>query len=222
MQLTRKRLAIFFLLALAVFAGSQPLAQSLVDSTTTFTIQPQDSILRVYVGRAGPLARMGHNHVVHSRELSGEIILEPDFTNSSASFSFPVSSFVVDDTEERQRAGDGFESQPDESAISGTRDNMLGEDVLNASAYPEITINVSPGDTQQEPQVFTVEIGLLGSSFTQELPASLSVNDNTLNLSASFSLEHEDLGLSPFSALGGALRVAETIDFELSITARAE
>lgn len=191
-------------------------------SSTVYNIDSENSILRVFVGRAGPLARLGHNHVVHTRDLSGEIELASNPMDSSAAFSFPVSSFVVDDQSERDRAGDGFESQPGESAIEGTRENMMGEDVLNGDVFGTIAIAASPVSITDTQWQLAVDINFQDSTFSQQIPAQVTVAESQIDVTATFTLEHEDLGLSPFSALGGSLRVAESIDFELQVRATAQ
>ena len=192
---------------------------ALAQQADVYTIDSNNSILRVYVGRAGVLARMGHNHVVHTRELSGQVLVADDPMRSSAFFSFPVSSFVVDDAAERERAGDGYDSQPGSRAIEGTRRNMLGEDLLNAEVFPMIAMRVTPVSVLGEDWSFSVAIDMLGSTFSHEIPARVTINDESVSVSASFTLQHEDLGLSPYSAAGGSLRVAGALDFELQISA---
>lgn len=206
---------------LLVMLSASSLAQEDVEAARVYAIDAENSILRVFVGRAGILARMGHNHVVHTRSLEGEIVLAPDLMNSSATFSFPVDSFVVDDPAERERAGDDFDSQPGESAIAGTRENMLGEDVLNAANYPDISVELVPVSTDSSPWLLDVSISIQGRRHRQEIPAVVEISDSGMRVNASFRLQHDDLGLSPFSAVGGSLRVAETLDFELEVSALA-
>lgn len=210
----------FFLLFTSLLAVPAS-AQSTSADSTVYSIDVETSILRVYVGRAGPLARLGHNHVIHSRELSGQIELAQNQLNSSASFAFPVASFVVDDPAERARAGEGFESEPAQSAIEGTRENMLGEAVLNVVAFGEIAVRATPETITENQWILSVELDFQGSTINLKIPAEIVQTDSRLSVHASFTLDHEDLGLSPFSALGGSLRVAEEIDFELQIEAEA-
>lgn len=203
---------------LSVSANGQPVTET----TTNYAIDSENSILRVYVGRAGLLARMGHNHVMYTREISGQILLAPNLENSSASFSFPVSSLVVDEQSERERAGDGFQSRPSESAIQGTRENMMGEDVLNADAFPAIAATMKVLSVSGDQWLFLVELDFQGSVFSQEIPAQVELSGTELSVNASFTIEHGDIGLSPFTAVGGMLRVAEAMDFELQIVATAQ
>lgn len=195
-------------------------AQPATDTSNVYLIDPENSILRVYVGKAGVLARMGHNHVVHTREIAGEITLASDPMNSSAAFSFPVQSFVVDDAGERELAGAEFESQPGESAIAGTRTNMLSESVLNAAEYPEISVRAKPMETTDETWSMALELLFLGQSIDLVVPAQVVMNEGTIEVAATFALDHSDLGLEPFSAVGGSLRVAGQLVFKLNLVAR--
>lgn len=188
----------------------------------TFTIRAPESIVRIYVGRAGLLGGLGHNHVVHTRSLSGSIHLDPELMRSSAQFSFPVVSLVIDDPGERERAGEGFESQPGASAIADTRENMLGPNVLAAADYPDVTVRIDTLETGAGQWLFSAQLGIRGGTVVLELPARLSATADNLLVAAEFTLAHADLGLRPFRAVGGTLRVAEELRFELELQAQRD
>ena len=189
------------LVLIGVFASSV-LAQQPASDFQTFGIDSENSILRIYVGRAGPLARMGHNHVVHTRDLSGEINLAEDPVDSTASFSFPISSFIVDDQSERDRAGEGFDSQPGRRAIEGTRENMLSEAVLNAAVFSMIAADINTISVTDSEWNFAIALDLKGNAVNLELPAEVTINDSEIIIDARFTLNHSDIGLSVFTALG--------------------
>ncbi len=220
--MTRRTFVLIGIFLGGLFANSLHAQQG----DTTFAIDSDNSTLRVYVGRAGPLARMGHNHVVHSNGLTGVINLASDLEESSASFELPLSSFIVDEQSERDRAAadqrEGFDTQPGRRAIEGTRRNMMSEDVLNEELFPTISANISTVSVLEEQWRFNIALNISGNTVELELPAEVNVSEGNINVSASFSLQHEDLGLSVFTALGGSLRVAERLDFELEIQGVAE
>jgi len=207
-----------FFLALA----DNAVAQSSGDATS-YSIDTGSSALRVYVGRDGPLARMGHNHVVRTNEITGEIMLAANQVDSTASFSFPINSFSVDDQDERDRAAaaqrEGFDTQPGRRAIEGTRENMMSTDVLNLSFFPSLSANISTNSVNDNQWDFSVELEIKGNTVELDIPAQVVINDSGLIVHAEFSLQHEDLGMSVFTALGGSLRVHEQLDFELHIEA---
>jgi len=186
-----------------------------------FHILPDRSLLRVFIGRGGLLARLGHNHVVVSRTITGSVFIADAPTRSHASMIIPVKELVVDDPVERARAGAEYKSTPSESDKAATRTNMLKVDVLNGEQYPEIHIDINAIDLNTNPGRFSVVITFKGRQIPLQLPANLSVDGNNLVVDSSFNLDHKDLGLRPFSAVGGALRVAETLGFELHIEADA-
>jgi len=183
----------------------------------TFRVVPEQTILRVMVGRSGLLQRMGHNHVIVNRSLSGTIRIDTRTNLMNARMYIPVSEFLVDDPDERLRAGPDYESVPDARAKSDTHANMLRPEILDAGAYPEILIEVN--DATSTPGQSGVALVLLFKDrlIPLHLPVTMAVNGDRLVLDATFSLDHQQLGLRPFSVLGGALRVSESIDFELHL-----
>ncbi|MDD9890216.1 MAG: YceI family protein [Gammaproteobacteria bacterium] len=223
MNLNKVSTAILILVSMIAASAS---AQQGGEESASYSIDSESSILRVFVGRAGPMARMGHNHVVHTTDLIGQVNLAANAEDSTATFAFPVSSFVVDDQGERDRAAsemrEGFDTQPGRRAIEGTRENMLSEGVLNGTAFTTIAARISTLSVADDEWSFAIALDIVGSTVNLELPARVDVNGSTVTVDASFSLNHEDLGLSVFTALGGALSVAEQLDFELHIEATEE
>ena len=183
----------------------------------TIEIDTGKSILRIYVGRAGLLSRMGHNHVIVSRDISGSIALVPEQNIASAELRIPVQQLIVDDTEERKRAGDDYDSLPTESDKTATRSNMLGPRVLNGEIYPEIIINVEAVSMKENEGDYFITLMLKDQEIALRLPANHTRTGGKLVIDTSFNLEHEDLGLTPYSIMGGMLRVARQIGFELHI-----
>ncbi len=92
------------------------------------------------VYRAGPLARMGHNHVMVNRSLRGEVDLPRDVTAASFHLIVPADAFMVDDTDARREEGPDFAGDVPDDAKAGTLRNMLSPAVLDAAEFPEITV----------------------------------------------------------------------------------
>ncbi len=185
-----------------------------------YHILPEQSVLRILVGRAGPLARMGHNHIVTSRDISGTVFVSDTMEDSYADLLIPVNLLLVDETEERRRAGEAYQAELSEADIAATRKNMLGSELLAGEYYPVIRIRLQLLEYAAGQGSFAVSIRIKDREVTLQLPASLSVETDRLSADTRFDLDHEDLGLQPFSALGGALRVADELGFELQIRAK--
>jgi len=187
-----------------------------------YRIQPEESELVVVVRRSGKLAHLGHNHVVSSRGLSGFVLAAPAPEGSRFDFFFPVASLVVDDPALRAAEGADFSSKPTFADIEGTRANMLGEKLLDAAQFPWILVaGRQRGGNATAPEL---ELQLEVRGVTHVLPAAtrLSYEGNALRAEGELTLSHADLGLVPFSVLGGALGVAPEFLVRYRISARAE
>ncbi|HEY5624348.1 MAG TPA: hypothetical protein VIV14_11355 [Gammaproteobacteria bacterium] len=184
----------------------------------TYAIDPDDTEIRILVYRAGPLANLGHNHVIGARATSGRIALSPELEDSSFELRIPVLGLAVDDPAARAAAGDDFASVPNATDIAGTRDNMLAPGLLDAQQHPFIDVTGRFVQAAPTPQV-ALSIRIKNHVAERIVPVSLTLADGRLAADADFEMTHEQLGLSPFSVMMGALRVAEAIRFQIRLVA---
>ena len=118
-----------------------------------YRVDPGESLVVIEVRRGGSLARLGHDHVVASHDVTGYIA--PG--EGRADLYVALAKLVVDEPELRKEAG--FDTQPSESDIEGTRSNMLGH-VLEAERYPFALIAVTGADAKDKNPVLAVAITL--------------------------------------------------------------
>ena len=76
-----------------------------------YRVDGSRSELRILVYRAGPLARLGHNHVMVNRSLSGTVNLADAPDASEFRLIVPVAGFVVDDAQARHEEGSDFDAR---------------------------------------------------------------------------------------------------------------
>lgn len=184
-----------------------------------YTIDPSKSQLTIRVYREGPLARLGHNHIISTRAIRGEIFVADPLENSSLSLAFDVNDLIVDDKSLRAVAGPNFESEVSEKDRTGTRDNMLSTPVLDVSNYPEISVR-SLTVTGAVPELtLGVEIGLRGTGTQISIPVRVDIVDDHLAAHSAFSVSQTELGMQPFSVMMGALRVKDQLDLEINVIA---
>ena len=198
----------------APFYASEP-------ADAVYRVVPARSALIVKVYRAGPLAALGHNHVVTSASTDGFVYLADDLANARADFIVPVESFVVDDPAARTAAGPDFATQPTASDIAGTREHMLGSDLLDAAAFPYISVHVAPAHVGAQSTRVNVSIDVHGKTATLPVDVEWHRTGDQLSIVAEFSVDHATLGLAPYSLFGGALRVADSIDVRIALVAEA-
>ncbi len=182
-----------------------------------FIIDTELSVLKIHVGRAGLLSGLGHEHLISNRAISGTLSMDTRTGQAAAHMSIPVLQMVVDDAAEREQAG--YPAIADESARTGTRDNMRGADVLDSTRWPEVIIDARySGEIGGNHQVAII-LTFRGKPVPLQLPATVTITDGKLMVDSRFNLGHKQLGLQPVSAFGGVIRVAETLEFELHLEA---
>jgi len=178
-----------------------------------FRVDSRESLVVIEVRRSGSLARLGHDHVVASHEVGGYIA--PD--EGRADLYVALARLAVD--EAALRAEVGFDTQPGESDIEGTRANML-EKVLEAEKFPFALIGVSGANTMRGDVTLNVAITLHGSTRTLQVPAEIEADAEKMSVSGRFSFDQTDFGITPYSLLGGAIAVQNRVDLRFRIIAR--
>lgn len=187
-----------------------------------YRIIREQSDIRFLVFRAGALAALGHNHVVQPTQLEGEISVAGDLEHSTLALTIPLTALRVDDPAARATEGEGFDTQPDDEAIAGTRRNMLGAKVLDAEHFPLIEIrSVAVAGTTPAPEV-RMRITLHGVAREITVPVVLNFRNGQLLAQAKFGIDQTDFGITPMSVLGGALQVANQVQVKLNLVADKE
>jgi hypothetical protein len=170
------------------------------------------------VYRGGLLESHGHNHVLISRDLSGDVHLPPDRRGGSFEVSLPVVTLAIDEPAARREEGAGFESEPSAADIEGTRGNLLGTRVLNAAAFPRLT--VSGIGSGAGPETVDARIEVAGRIAAITLPVRVAATADELTASGEFVISQTTLGLTPFSVALGALQVRDEIRIRFRIVAQ--
>lgn len=203
---------------LPVIHGNQALPENFHQGGQLFVIDSLHSEIRLLVYRDGPLARLGHNHVITGK-LAGEIYVAESLASSGFRIEIPVQSLEVDLPGPRSEEGADFASVVSESAREGTRRNMLGAALLDAVQFPEITIQSATLQGSAEQMQVSALILIHGRLQTLHFPAQVQYGKEQIVITSSFSVLQSGLGLQPFSILGGALRVRDAMDIRVRIVA---
>ena len=218
-------LAVGFVLLLAGCAGPEP-ATGLGEKTawqppadtSRWQVDHENSELELRVYRAGPLASFGHNHIIEF-PLNGVVYRGDDIASSGFRLVVPLQRAVIDRPAARAAAGEEFSKEISSQARSGTRENMLGPDLLDAASHREIVIE-SVSISGSSPDIMaTLRIRLKGKVFERAFAARSSDEGDRLFIDAHFTLTQSGLGLEQYSALGGGLKVRDDFDAWLHIEA---
>ena len=178
---------------------------------TRYQIDPNASELLVLVYRAGPMASLGHNHVVSTHSMQGWAVFDGNAASASFALTIPVADFAVDDPTLRANEGSDFEEQVNDDARSGTLHNMLGPAVLNAADFPAVkitSVSLSPAAGALRARV---AIHIAGHDSTIDVPFALQTSPHRLVGHGEFTVTQSSLGLTPFSIFLGALKVQDEL-----------
>ncbi|HEX7034502.1 MAG TPA: YceI family protein [Pseudomonadales bacterium] len=181
------------------------------------------SSIHVHVYRAGALAERGHNHVIGAGALEGAVLV-PTRGRDGARFDLvvPVGELEVDEAEVRRALGHTFGSAVDDEARAGTRANMLGPRVLDGERFPFVAVSSRELVGELPKLVITAALTVRDVTREQRVPVDVRLTGDELVAEGAFAIRQSDFGIEPFSALGGLLRVEDTLTIEFRLVARSE
>jgi hypothetical protein len=177
-----------------------------------FRIDPAASLVLIEVHRGGSLARLGHDHVVASHDVQG--FVAPNAKR--ADLYLRLDRLVVDEPALRKQAG--FDTQPTEEDIAGTRRNMLSS--MEAGTFPFALVHIVRSEGRSE-QAFDVTVTVHGVERTVQAPVQVEMSATAVVASGRIALKQTDFGITPLSVLGGAIQVQDEVNVRFAIRAAA-
>jgi polyisoprenoid-binding protein YceI len=184
-----------------------------------YRIDAARSLLTIRVFRGGALAAAGHNHVIASHDLEGQVDRAPALERSAVSVRIPVARLAIDEPALRAVAGAEFAAEVPESARDGTRRNLLGAASLDGERFPRIELDstrvaAAPGGAR-----LTLRVRVRGIDSSVEVPITLESQGAELVASGELELRQSQLGLTPFSVMMGALQVQDAMRVQFRLVA---
>lgn len=170
--------------------------------------------------RDGPMARLGHNHVITSTALAGRLQLREPRAASGFTLALPLDSLVVDDAGARAQAGPDFEAPVPEADRAATARNLLGPKVLDAALQPVLRLSADAVEGGPEDYVARVRVSLRGEERVITVPLEVRFAGDRVSVHAHAVLHHADLGLVPLTVAMGVLSVRDDIAIDCRLEAR--
>jgi len=167
------------------------------------------------------MARMGHNHVIASRHLSGSVFLADDPLLTSFDIRLPVNELTVDEPALREAAGPEFPPSVPQSARDGTRVNLLSPALLDGSNHPWIRLRATGLRSVGESYEAGIEITFRGAANHLTVPVTVQLESDRVVASGEFPLRQSQLGLKPFSVAMGTLVVLDEMQIRFRLVAGA-
>jgi polyisoprenoid-binding protein YceI len=203
--------------------GAAPLP---VHEGRPYDIAPGESLLTIQAFRGGALAKAGHNHVIASHTLTGTFYVPADPARTTFEVHMPVAELTIDEAVLRAKENsDEFPPDIPDSAKDGTRHNMLSSTLLDGEHYPEIVLRserLEPApDGAGSQWIAHVLVTVKDRTSPVVIPVHYEHEADEIVVSGEFPLKQSDLGLTPFSALLGALVVVDEMKVRFRIVAHA-
>lgn len=159
------------------------------------------------VYRGGLLGGLGHNHVVSHQDFTGSVTLDSGTELEQFAININVADFVVDDPAHRAAEGDDFSGEMSDKSIKGTTKNMLGRKLLDAENFPALTVQSTSSSGNYPDLEFDVIVTVLGKEHPLTVPATVVLTEDSFVATGQISTSHRDIGLKPFKAGLGTVRV---------------
>jgi polyisoprenoid-binding protein YceI len=167
----------------------------------TYRLGPDDGTLSIRTGRTGAAAKAGHDLVIEVTAWDATLHVGDDPADTSVELEADATSLHV-----REGTG-GMQSLGDDDKANIR--TTIHDDVLKGHAIAFRSTTVTGADGQLSVQG---ELTLVGT--TRPLAFDLAFGDDG-RLSATAVVKQSDWGMKPYSALFGALKVADEVFVEI-------
>lgn len=201
------------LLAVMAAIGIGPFSALLARPSAVSEYQVAIGGSRVYI-RIDKATRMGHEHGVVGELSSGSVAFA-----GSGELVFNMRSFVADTPQARSYVG--LEPSFPAGDAKKVNENMRGPDVLDVAQFPTATYKISsmqPLDNQAagEPGRYQVHGNFTLHGVTRALSFQAKFERNPKrgdiwHLRGAFYVNQTDFGITPYSAVGGLIRIADRL-----------
>ena len=184
-----------------------------------FTLVPTDSLVRIYAFRAGPAARLGHNHVLSAPQFTGFFYLPPSgAADGRFDLAFRLDQLEIDNPAYRSELGTAFSAILSPETIESTRQHLLGSNDLQAYQLPFVRIRSLQISGEAPKFAAEAQVEMHGQEREMWIPLDVVGLPDRLSVSGSFVLRQTDFGVQPYSLLAGLLSVQDEVVLEFKLT----
>lgn len=171
----------------------EPFADSIVYRLTS------SSLLQVKTGKAGVFGFAGHNHLIESHAVQGEVVYYPRAPERShleiTVYADSLQVLTPPDTEETRKVGETMRTE-----------------VLRTADYPVIRLVSREVQPKAGGYHLVGDMTLVGQTRSIPLDVVTRIQGDTLEATSSFAIKQTDFGITPFKGgPGGAVKVADQV-----------
>ncbi len=182
--------------------------------TRTYTIVAAESSFWVFVGKAGLLSGLAHDHEIGVKSFGGRATIpQAGAAGGALTLEIDARSLAVLDRKP---------SEEDKKKIAASMHN----DVLESQKYPGIrfqSVSVSglkPAGENVYSLTLEGDLTLHGVTKRIAIPLTLTVAPQELRAVGKYTLRQTDYGIKPYSAAGGTIKVKNDVVVHFNIVAK--
>lgn len=201
-------------------------------------VVPERTILAVATLRAGPAARLAHDHIVVAEDYRARLSFDPGSPQATRfEVEVPTAGLRIDRPGDLDRVGRrlvelGILERPPSPVPEGDRrrirQEMLGEGQLDAETHPWVQVRLTSlapreGSRGGEPFPWQGEVEMTVRERSVRIPVLLghSWEAGRLTVEGRGTARFTAFGIRPYSAFLGAVRVADEFHLYLRLEALA-
>ncbi len=170
-----------------------------------YRLGPENGTLSIRTGRTGAVAKAGHDLLIHVTAWTATLELGEDAAPTSIVLDADPKSLHV-------REGTGGMKALDEDDKAGIRET-IDDEILKGQAVGFRSTSVAPTANGGGLRV-EGDLTLVGA--THPIAFDVAVDDG--RLSGAVVVKQSDWGITPYSALFGALKVADEIELAIDVS----
>ena len=182
--------------------------------TTEYRVDGAASHVTFHVGKTGMMSAVGHEHDVEATGFDGTVVMDQKSVEGSGlSLWFPSSGLRVIADEEP--SGDAPKVQA----------AMEGPECLDANKFPSIEfrstkVAAKPSGNNVWNVTISGELSLHGQRKPITIPATVSVQGDTLTAKGKATIKQSEFGMTPISVAGGTVKVKDELAMTFTIVAK--
>lgn len=184
------------------------LGSGVVISSGTYEIGPSQGSLQLHTGREGVAKKVGHDLVIEAQKWTAKVNVDgDDLTRSTASVTVDTRSLEV-------VSGTGGAKPLSDKDRRDIKEN-IDKKVLKTDKFPDITFQSSRVESKGADKA-TVhgDLTIMGTA----RPASMDITVSGNKATGTMTVRQSDWGIKPFSALMGALKLADQLTIAVEAT----
>lgn len=206
----------------AVAQDDAPYGANKRDRTYVVSEERSQLYVQVYHQRGTIGSGFAHDHVIRAGKLSGELRFDPRQPRTcSLDLAVPARGLVVDEPKMRRKVG--YEEMLDNGDRQTVREHMLDDDQLAAGEHPTLRFRASdcrPVAGKDDVYKVRLAVTVRGKTKTRPVNVRIRAEGGQLMAHSAFNMKHADFDMEPYSAMLGAVKVAQPIRFVADLVAR--